>query len=223
MNRSSKINLRKGQLLCTLVVFFFSGNLFGQVQGGKLWYRQPAKQWEETLPLGNGKIGMMPDGGLKNDHIVLNDITLWSGSPQDANNYEASRYLDSIRNLIKSGKNDLAQRLIDQHFICKGPGSGGKQWGCYQVLGNLMLAFDGQTDLNAVQNYRRELDLDKAMAKTSYELKGVRYSREYWTSFADDLGVIRLQSSKKGQISWKSRLTVPKGLLPRPRMASLFW
>ncbi|WP_333627015.1 glycoside hydrolase family 95 protein [Sphingobacterium siyangense] len=210
MNRSSKINLRKGQLLCTLVVFFFSGNLFGQVQGGKLWYRQPAKQWEETLPLGNGKIGMMPDGGLKNDHIVLNDITLWSGSPQDANNYEASRYLDSIRNLIKSGKNDLAQRLIDQHFICKGPGSGGKQWGCYQVLGNLMLAFDGQTDLNAVQNYRRELDLDKAMAKTSYEHKGVRYSREYWTSFADDLGVIRLQSSKKGQISLEIKIDRPE-------------
>ncbi|RKE57477.1 glycoside hydrolase family 95 protein [Sphingobacterium detergens] len=210
MNRSSKINLRKGKLLYTLMVFFFSGKLFGQVQGGKLWYRQPAKQWEETLPLGNGKIGMMPDGGLINEHIVLNDITLWSGSPQDANNYEASRYLDSIRNLIKNGKNDLAQGLIDQHFICKGPGSGGKQWGCYQVLGNLTLAFDGKTAIAAVQNYRRELDIENALVKTSYELKGVKYKREYWTSFADDVGVIRLQSSKKGQINLAIKIDRPE-------------
>ncbi|WP_343561177.1 glycoside hydrolase family 95 protein [Sphingobacterium sp.] len=210
INRYPKISRGIARILCVMLLFFFTDKLFGQEQGNKLWYQQPAKQWEETLPLGNGKIGMMPDGGLINENIVLNDITLWSGSPQDVNNYEASRYLDSIRNLIKSGKNDLAQGLIDQHFICKGPGSGGKQWGCYQVLGNLTLAFDGKTDIAAVQNYRRELDIEKALVKTNYELKGVRYYREYWTSFADDVGIIRLQSSKKGQINLTIKIDRPE-------------
>jgi alpha-L-fucosidase 2 len=87
--------------------FSFFGQLIWASAGRQTLVSAVSKTMEETLPLGNGKIGMMPDGGLKNDHIVLNDITLWSGSPQDANNYEASRYLDSIRNLIKSGKTTL--------------------------------------------------------------------------------------------------------------------
>ncbi|MDM8173675.1 glycoside hydrolase N-terminal domain-containing protein [Olivibacter sp. 47] len=69
-----------------------------------VWYTQPAQQWEEAIPLGNGKIGMMPDGGIREETIVLNDITLWSGSLQDANNYEANNYLSQIRKLLREGK-----------------------------------------------------------------------------------------------------------------------
>src|SRR5882757_2275390 len=108
----------------------------------RLWYDQPAKVWEETLPLGNGRLGMMPDGGVLHEKIVLNDITLWSGSPQDANNYEAYKSLPQIRALLLQGKNDEAQALVDRSFICTGPGSGGTRYGCFQMLGNLHLQFD---------------------------------------------------------------------------------
>src|ERR1044072_9056808 len=78
----------------------------GQQPPLRTWYDQPARQWEETLPLGNGRLGMMPDGGILREHIVLNDITLWSGAPQDANNYEAYKKLPEIRQLLLAGKND---------------------------------------------------------------------------------------------------------------------
>src|ERR1700704_2712151 len=107
----------------------------------RLWYNQPATQWEETLPLGNGRLGMMPDGGVNHEKIVLNDITLWSGSPQDANNYNAYKKLPEIRKLIIAGKNDEAQVLVDRDFVCTGKGSADVPFGCYQTLGDLDLDF----------------------------------------------------------------------------------
>ncbi|UIR54815.1 glycoside hydrolase N-terminal domain-containing protein [Sphingobacterium sp. SRCM116780] len=206
MKRINHDHLNHFRIIICMLLFLSSGKIFGQNTDLKLWYRQPAKQWEETLPLGNGKIGMMPDGGLQTEQLVLNDITLWSGSPQDANNDEAGNYLDSIRSLIKKGKNDLAQQLIDQHFVCKGPGSGGKQWGCYQNLGNLTLNFDHKMDIAKVKNYHRELDLEHAIVRTSYQLDGINYSREYWTSFSDDVAVIKLKSSKRGKINLQIKI-----------------
>src|ERR1700744_3391073 len=130
-----------------------------------LWYDRPAAVWEQTLPLGNGRLGMMPDGGVRKETIVLNDITLWSGSPQDANNYDAYKSLPAIRKLLFEGKNDEAQRLVDANFICKGPGSGGAQWGCFQTLGNLVLDFSYGSGGAPVQ-YKRWLSLDSAIATT---------------------------------------------------------
>ena len=112
----------------------------------KLWYDSPASIWEATLPLGNGRLGMMPDGNQSKENIVLNEITLWSGSVQDATNPTAREYLPQIRQLLLEGRNDLAQELMYEHFVCGGVGSGygsGKDvpFGCYQVLGNLHLDF----------------------------------------------------------------------------------
>jgi alpha-L-fucosidase 2 len=126
----------------------------------KLWYDKPASQWEETLPLGNGRLGMTPDGGINEEHIVLNDITLWSGAPQDANNYEAYKSLPEIRRLLAEGKNNEAQKLVDKNFICKGIGSGREPFGCYQVLGDLNIKFNysktrkGETPQITSVNYR---------------------------------------------------------------------
>lgn len=77
------------QFLFLLSFCFIAIPGYSQKKPLKLWYDSPAKMWEETLPLGNGRLGMTPDGGIIKEKIVLNDITLWSGSPQDANNYEA--------------------------------------------------------------------------------------------------------------------------------------
>lgn len=189
---------------------------FGYSQNNplELWYSKPAGQWEETLPLGNGRLGMTPDSGISTEKVVLNDITLWSGSPQDANNYEANKYLPQIRQLLLQGKNKEAEALINQNFVCKGPGSGSGdganvQFGCYQVLGNLTLNFDYKHDTQ-VSNYHRSLDINTATATASFEMGGITYTREYLTSFDDDVAIIRLTASKKGALNFSVGLDRPE-------------
>ncbi|RZJ57771.1 MAG: glycoside hydrolase family 95 protein, partial [Flavobacterium sp.] len=182
-------------------------------QNLKLWYNKPASRWEETIPLGNGRLGMMPDGGITRENIVLNDITLWSGAPQDANNYEAHKSLEEIRKLILEGKNDLAQDLVNKNFICKGEGSGGVNYGCFQVLGNLSFSFSYPKQQNADSKataYHRELSLNNALAKTSFILDGVRYTREYLTSFDDDVNVVALTASKPGKLNFDIEISRPE-------------
>jgi alpha-L-fucosidase 2 len=199
--------------LITTVLLLTSTLGFGQKQALRLHYNKPAATWEETLPLGNGRLGMMPGGGVDNEKIVLNDITLWSGSPQDANNYDAYKKLPQIRELLLAGKNVEAQALIDKDFVCKGPGSGGRQWGCYQVLGDLNLKFDYQqadgTDVKFT-NYQRALSLDNAIANCSYQVNGVTYKREYFTSFGDDVDMIRLTADKPGQLNFSINISRPE-------------
>ncbi len=187
---------------CSLL---FSLALSAQDRPLQLWYDKPAAQWEETLPLGNGRLGMMPDGGVLKENIVLNDITLWSGAPQDANNKEAYKKLPEIQRLLLEGKNDQAQALIDKDFICTGKGSGAEPFGCYQTLGHLSLAFryNGVAEKEvSFNNYSRELSLDNAIAACSYEVGGVTYKREYFTSFGDDIGIVRITASQPGKINF---------------------
>lgn len=192
----------------TTVLIAYSPQLSAQ-QKLRLWYDKPANLWEETLPLGNGRLGMTPDGGVAKEKIVLNDITLWSGGPQDANNYDAYKSLPKIRQLILDGKNDEAQDLVNRDFVCKGPGSGGARWGKYQMLADLQLDFDypGVTDLKPAQ-YHRELSLNDAVAYTSYKVGGVNYKKEYFSSFDGDINVIRITADQKGKLNcriWISR------------------
>lgn len=221
--------MKKYFLLIT--IFLLSANQMVKAQPGNtvLWYDRPAKVWEETLPLGNGRLGMMPDGGINQEKIVLNDITLWSGSKQDANNYDAYKSLPEIRKLLAEGKNEEAQQIVDANYICRGPGSGSGnganvQFGCYQVLGNLSLQFfyKGQpADSADVRNYRRTLSIADAIATSSYTVKGITYKREYFTSFDHDLSIIRLSANKVGQLNFsislsrpeRSAVTIRKGLL----------
>lgn len=195
------------------IAIFISLTLTGFAQVNKdlkLWYDRSASVWEETLPLGNGRLGMMPDGGITKENIVLNDITLWSGSEQDANNYEANQYLPEIRRLLMAGKNDEAQDLINKHFICKGPGSGGKQWGCFQVLGNLEINYRYNNADAKPSGYYRALQLDEAKAVTRFTADGVTYTREYFTSFGTDVGIIKLTSSKPGALNFSFGLSRPE-------------
>ncbi|ETZ20198.1 hypothetical protein N824_08270 [Pedobacter sp. V48] len=169
-----------------------------------MWYDKPAEIWEATLPLGNGRLGMTPDGGVLKEKIVLNDITLWSGSPQDANNYEAYKSLPAIRALILQGKNDEAQALVNSNFVCKGEGSAGERWGKFQTMGALEIDFTYKGDQAGKQEaiqYRRELLLDQAVANCTFTRNGVNYKREYFTSFDDDVNVIRLTADKPGQLN----------------------
>lgn len=197
-----------------LFAFLFSVLFYLSVAAQKapltIWFDKPAAQWEETLPLGNGRLGMTPDGGLQKEKVVLNDITMWSGSPQDANNYEAYKQLPAIRSLLSAGKNDEAQKLIDKNFVCLGPGSGGKQWGCFQMLADLNINYKYAADPLQHKNYCRRLSLDSAVAVTSFELDGVKYKREYFASFGDDVDVIRITADKKARISFSVGITRPE-------------
>lgn len=192
------------RLYISFIIALLSYQAGAQQAPLKLWYTKPAQQWEETLPLGNGRLGMMPDGGIQKEHIVLNDITLWSGAPQDANNYEAYKSLPQIRKLLSEGKNDEAQALIDKDFICKGVGSGGEPFGKYQVLGDLNLDFtyaENTSKTPSFDNYHRELSLNNAIANCTYSVAGVKYKREYFTSFGDDINIIRITADKAHQIN----------------------
>lgn len=188
-------------------------NIKAQQKTSKLWYDKPAQVWEETLPLGNGRLGMTPNSGVTKEKIVLNDITLWSGGPQDANNYEAYKSLPKIRELILQGKNDEAQDLVNKDFVCKGPGSGGAQWGKYQVLGDLEIDFtygNLKPDEVVAEAYHRELSLDKAIANCSFRVNGVNYKREYFTSFGGDVDVIKISADKPGQLNCRISISRPE-------------
>ncbi|MFA7226608.1 MAG: glycoside hydrolase family 95 protein [Dysgonamonadaceae bacterium] len=180
-----------------------------------LQYTSPAAIWEATLPLGNGRIGMMPDGGIDTEHIVLNDIAMWSGSEDpEALNPEAIRYLPEIRKLLLEGKNLEAQNIMYRHFRCGGKGSAFGQakdapYGCFQMLGDLHIRYSYPNN-DPVDNYRRTLSLNDAVAYTHFQKGNTKYTREYFASFANDILVIRLSSNKKKAIGFELTLTRPE-------------
>ncbi len=181
----------------------------------RLWYDHPAKAWEETLPLGNGRLGMMPDGQIDHETIVLNDITLWSGSVQDANNPDAAKYLPEIRKLLLEGKNDKAQDLVYKTFVCKGEGSGrgdgaNVPYGSYELLGNLHIDYQYHAGDEKPEKYHRELSLNTAVSRTSFVLDDVKYTREYFADFNNDVLIIRLYSSESGKLNFKVNIDRPQ-------------
>lgn len=196
-------------LLCSLLVV-----LQALAQEHILWYDHPATRWEERLPLGNGRIGMMPDGGIANERIILNDISMWSGSYDPTQWKEgASNYLPSIREALLTGDNQLAQDLVYQHFVCGGKGSNHGQsattpYGSFQMLGWLNLQH--QLPNSSYSDYRFQLDLDEALLTTSFKMGEVEYRREYIASHGkEDVLAIRLTASQKGKISFTTRLWRP--------------
>ena len=149
--------------------------------------------------MGNGHLGMMPDGGIERETIVLNDITLWSGGPSDDSNPKALESLPEIQRLLKEGRNDEAQNLMYETFVCGGEGSGHGQgatvpFGCYQTLGNMTIEYHYPND-DSVTNYKRVLCLNDATHKVSFEKGGQRYERETFISRVDDVAVMRLTGS----------------------------
>ncbi len=174
-----------------------------------IWFDAPARNFTESSPLGNGRLGAMMFGGIDDERIVLNESSMWSGSRQDADRPDACKVLPKIRQLLLAGKNKEAEALVNAHFTCKGPGSGGGQYGCYQVLGNLHLTFSG--DPNApVKNYRRVLDLNDAVAHLKFTRGDVTFKREMFISAPAQVMVLRLTASQPGQLSFVASLDRPE-------------
>ena len=208
--------MKKHFLLILSVALTFSAcRETPQADVWNLTYTTPAQIWEECFPLGNGHLGMMPDGGIEKETIVLNDITLWSGAPSDDSNPLALQSLPEIQRLLKEGKNDKAQNLMYETFVCGGAGSGHGQgakvpFGCYQTLGNMTIEYL-YPNSDSVTNYKRTLCLNDAIHKVSFEKGGQHYEREAFISRVDDVAVIRLSGSASFSIN-----------LSRPEKAEVF-
>ena len=176
----------------------------------KLWYDEPAVQWVEALPLGNGRLGAMVYGGPVNEELQLNEETVWGGSPYNNTNPLAKERLDEIRALIFAGKNKKAQDLA-QIAISSQPVEGSERavnGMPYQTVGSLRLDFEG-IDSVACTDYYRELDIQNAVSTTRFTANGVEYTREAFISFPDQLVIVRLTASKKGAISFTSHYSTP--------------
>ena len=160
-----------------------------------LWYNQPAKHFEESLVLGNGRMGASVFGDVSTDKIYLNDATLWSGGPVDANmNPEAYKNVPAIREALKNNDYKLADQL--QHKLQ------GKYSESYCPLGTLFIDFK---DTANPRNYYRELNIENAVSKVKYEIDGVTYTREYFVSYPDQVMIIKLTSSKRGTLNFNIR------------------
>lgn len=175
---------------------------------------KPATQWEESYPLGNGRLGIMPDGGIDKERIIINDISLWSGSEADYRNPEASEYLPLIRQLLTEGKNKEAQDMMYKHFVPAKLENGGT-YGTYQILGNLDIEYRYKHNVSSTTDYSRFLHLYSGISYMNLLENGKSYNRRYYVSRAHDVIIIHLTSSSKRDISFHAMLNREEKALVR--------
>lgn len=162
-----------------------------------LWYDRPARDWNAALPIGNGRLGAMVFGRIDRELLQLNDDTLWTGGPRDWNNPGAKDVFAKVRAAALAGRYKEADELSK--------GMQGPWTTAYQPLGDLHLDFPH--DPSAAIDYRRDLDLDSAVASTRYAIDGITYRREVFVSHPDGAVVIRLTASAPGKISFNASLS----------------
>lgn len=183
--------------LLTFVVFLaFPGAGAAQLQ---LWYEEPAANWNEALPLGNGSVGAMVFGNPATARFQFNHDTLWSGQPHDYAHEGAAEYLPQIRELLYAGKRAAAEKLAMEHFM-----SGPLRQTAYQPFGDLKVHFPKH---ESAQDYRRQLDLNTAMTTTRYVVKGVEYTRTAFVSHPAGVLVVHLQANQKSMLSFSAELS----------------
>jgi len=166
----------------------------------KLWYSNPAKTWTEALPLGNSRLGVMVFGGTDSEELQLNEETVWGGGPHRNDNPEALQALPQIRQLVFEGRYREAQDLVSRNF--ETPRNGMP----YQTIGSLMLHFPGH---ESAVGYYRDLDIEKAVATVRYKVDGVTYTREVFSSFTDDVVIVRLTADKPKNLSFAASFQSP--------------
>ena len=190
--------------------------LGAQTPKNVIWFDKAAQAWEEAWPVGNGRIGAMVYGGTEIEEIQLNEETISTGGPYENWNPNGLKNLQKIRDLLFAGEYEAAQKLGDENFLSPV----GEEMS-YQTAGSLKIKFSGRS--GDVKDYRRELDIDRAVVRTSYSIDGVDYVEEAFASFTDQLIVVRLTASKPKAISCElyyetpmqdTKVSIPgKGLL----------
>jgi alpha-L-fucosidase 2 len=189
----------KKSLLLLSIVSIAILKLTAQNADLKLWYNRPAANWNESLPLGNGRLGAMVFGTPALEHIQLNEETIWAGSPNSNANAGAKDAIPEVRKLIWEGKYKEAEDMATDRIMAR------TNHGMpYQPMGDLYISFPGHNNYN---KYYRDLNIGNALASVSYEADGVLYHREIFTSFTDQAIIIRLTASKKASISCNINIT----------------
>lgn len=164
----------------------------------KLFYDEPAFDWLQALPVGNGRLGAMVYGGVTQEQIQFNEETLWTGEPHDYSHKGAAKHLDKIRQLLFEGKQVEAQNLAGEVFMSQPLGQK-----AYQPFGDLIMNFP---DHQNYINYSRTLDLGQALNTTTYTVDGVTYTREVFISKPDDLMAVKITTDKKGALNFNVTL-----------------
>lgn len=163
-----------------------------------LWFRAPAGDWNEALPIGNGRLGAMVFGGTAHERLQLNEETLWAGYERERTNPLALDALPKVRQLLFDGKAEEAMAMANETMMAVP-----RDISPYEMLGDLWLDFPGHEN---AEDYRRELDLDQAITRTTYRAGDVRYSREAFISAPHNVLVIRISADTPGALSGSLRL-----------------
>ena len=159
----------------------------------KLWYQQPAKIWDEALPVGNGRLGAMVFGGVYKERIQVNEESLWAGKRFNTNNSNALHDLPVIRELIFEGRIQEAYELGNKSLLGTPP-----RFRSYQTMGDIYLSSDSVTPFT---DYKRELQLNTGISRTIFSINGVTYTREVFASAPDNILVIHITADKPGAIN----------------------
>jgi alpha-L-fucosidase 2 len=189
----------------------------------RLWYRRPARRWVEALPVGNGRLGAMVFGGVERERLQLNEDTLFAGGPYDPNDPDAAAALPEVRRLIFAGEYRAADRLVDERMM----GRPRRQLP-YQPIGDLWLDFaaagDGSGDGDAAAEpdaYRRELDLDSAVAAVAYRRGRAAFKREVFASPVDQVIAVRLAANRPGNVGFDLSFSSPQNVAVRAEAGGL--
>ena len=165
-----------------------------------IWHRQPAPRWNEAFPFGNGRLGGMMFGRIAEERIQLNEDSLWSGAPGDYYVSNGPEIVQQARKLFYEGKYQAADNLIARKLLNPRP-EGGTH--AYQTLGDLHLTFPRTEQASS---YRRDLDLAQAIARVQYQVDGVKYTREIFSSPVDQVIVIRITCDQPGKLNFNAAL-----------------
>lgn len=167
----------------------------------KLWYDKPAENWNEALPLGNGRLGAMVFGDPAMENIQLNEETFWSGGPSRNDNPKALDALPEVRKLIFEGKYHDAEKMVNENMVAEQ-----LHGSMYQTIGNLNLSFEEHENYT---NYYRELDIENALFSTSYTVDDVNYKREVLASYPDQIIAVKLSADHPGSLTFTASLNGP--------------
>ncbi|MEO9003980.1 MAG: glycoside hydrolase family 95 protein [Ginsengibacter sp.] len=180
---------KKKILLVTVILASFL-SCWSQNNDLTLWYKQPAKDWNEALPVGNGRLGAMVFGKYHHENIQLNEESVWAGSKIDNNNPGSKEHLKEIQNFIFAGDYKKALELCEKYMVGVPP-----RIRSYQPLGNLFINYHWN-DNEKPSSYKRSLDLHTGIVKTTYTINGKKITQEVFASAPQDIIMVSITADK---------------------------
>ena len=172
-----------------------------------LWYQQPANEWMEATPIGNGRLGAMVYGGVSIDKLALNEVTVWSGQPEVLREIrtDGKERLAAVRKLFFEGDYEEGSNLAARNLTVRS-----RTFGSHVPIGDMVIDFG--KDETKISEYKRELNLEDAITRVSYKLDGTTYFREYLSSNPDNVMAVKLYANKKGKLNFELGMAMTRNL-----------